>query len=128
MLKNIAYNKNRIYWLVIALIISNFLLMGCDYINSLIFAYSTVYGKVIDEITEAPISSVSVMLEKGTPPENIDTASTDIEGNYSFQNINPDTYNLVVQKDGYIEESFSIVVGKRRKVIVSDFELQSVEQ
>src|ERR1700733_3757713 len=57
-----------------------------------------IVGRVYDAATQAPIAGAVVT---ASSPSQAASATTDASGAYRFLTLAPDTYTLVVMKDGY---------------------------
>ena len=58
-----------------------------------------IAGGVIHSETRKPLSNVNVVAYVANKKEKMVT--TDVNGNYSFNDLKPGTYKLVFEKDGY---------------------------
>lgn len=66
---------------------------------------NAVEGIVIDNATESALSGVEIKIE-----ENGEAAETNAEGKFSISNLEPGTYTIVAEKDGYETWSQSVEV------------------
>lgn len=78
--------------------------------------YSTIAGSVIDYDTADPITDAIVTLSPGGL-----TTSTDAAGNFSFSNLDPQQYTLIIQKNGYQpnRKIINAVSGEETPVIIT---------
>lgn len=58
--------------------------------------FSTINGTVTDYETGVPLANVSILISPGEI-----TKTTDGNGNFSFDNLEAQQYNLTAQKSGY---------------------------
>ena len=58
---------------------------------------ATIYGTVLDKETQEPIRGVLVTLSPGSTP----SVSTGTDGKFEFADLNPQTYRIQAQKEGY---------------------------
>jgi hypothetical protein len=63
---------------------------------------ANIYGKVTDKTTGQPINGATVVCVGQTP--------TNAQGEYNFQNLNPGTYDITFNKDGYQGAQASLTV------------------
>ncbi len=60
---------------------------------------SDVAGGVFHNESKKPLGKVSVTVYSATKKEKV--VITDVNGNYSFNDLNPGSYKFVFEKDGY---------------------------
>lgn len=75
--------------------------------------FAEIHGKVIDEVSGTPVSNASVTLS----PSNI-TQLTQEEGFFCFENLDEQTYTLIVQKPGYEPNRKTVPVISRERIQV----------
>jgi iron complex outermembrane receptor protein len=69
-------------------------------------------GTVIDASTQQALSGVEVEIE------GLDqSATTDSEGNFSFENIEPGAYTVTIEADGYEEWEKEVAVTQEEKTL-----------
>lgn len=81
--------------LMASFILSMFVLNGCGE-NEDYELYSTINGTVSDYETAAPLDNATITLSPSGQ-----TATSDINGSFSFTNLDSRQYTLTVQKNGY---------------------------
>ncbi|HKK46608.1 MAG TPA: carboxypeptidase regulatory-like domain-containing protein [Balneolaceae bacterium] len=59
-------------------------------------ATATLSGKVVNTTSQKPLNGIDVQLQKEG-----ETATTDQQGMYSFEDLKPGKYTVVVEVDGY---------------------------
>lgn len=95
--------------LFFSLALSTFLMV----IISGAFAQASLSGRVIDDSTQKALSDVEVQIGE------LDiTATTDAEGHYDFENLEPGTHTISVSADGYQHWSRDIEIGEEPKELV----------
>jgi hypothetical protein len=94
--------------------------------SSLSFALAgttgTVRGHVEDRQTKTPLVGVAVTVSS---PSGTATTRTDAHGNYIFISLNPDTYTLGAQRDGYDPASVAGIVVFADNVAVANVEMNA---
>ena len=71
-----------------------------------------IKGRVIDKISNAPVSNVTVF----TVPSS-SSVLTDSKGDYVISNINPNTYKVIAKKYDYLSDTTEVVVKANLDVI-----------
>ena len=71
-------------------------------------AQTSLSGKVTDEASNEPLIFCTVGLFKNGVPAA--SGETDLDGNYSFSNLDPGTYELLVSYTGYQQQKITDVV------------------
>lgn len=99
MLNKRCVTMSSLFVLLIGLILMPLEISAQD-IESQQMAAAQINGQVIDAQTESPIPNVRVEM-----PVVGKTATTDEEGNFTFENLNPGKYTLEINHEGY--EQFS---------------------
>lgn len=120
------------------------LLLLCLWLcSAAIFAQTSLSGKITDEETDEPIIFASVALYKNDVL--ITGTETDFDGNYSFSNIDPGTYDVEASIVGYQTvrtQDVQILAGRANKldvvmgegvtldlgVMVTDYRVPLIEQ
>ncbi len=77
----------------------------------------SIKGKAVDEKTNAPLDFASVALFKSTGDKPLVAAQTDLNGNFTFQNIETGNYKLTINFLGYTPLSKSFQVNSLQKDI-----------
>ena len=79
-------------------------------------SFSTLFGVVSDFETGEPVSGASVILSPGSK-----TKTTEQDGKFEFNNLEPTQYTVTVQKSGYQtnRKTVTAVVGERIEVNVT---------
>ncbi len=60
-------------------------------------------GRVVDSQTQAPIADVSITVTAATQTA---TSTTDAAGSFRFLSLNPDTFTILLKKNGYDDASY----------------------
>ncbi len=83
--------------------------------------FGTLSGQVIEASTGNPLSNVSVLLSPGG--KNTYTGS---DGTFTFANLDPQQYTIMVQKEGYQtnRKSVNLVVAETTNVIITMEKIQ----
>lgn len=80
---------------------------------------SSIYGRILDRITQQPIIGANVIIL-----ETNFGAATDIYGNYRIENIPPGTYQLRASSVGFSSITKTSVILMSAKPVQVDFQLQ----
>ncbi len=67
--------------------------------------FGTLTGKVVDQSTGKPLEQVSVSLSPGGK-----NAYTDADGLFTFEELDPQQYTVMVQKEGYATNRKTVTV------------------
>ncbi len=78
----------------------------CSVFALILFGQSSISGVLTDKATEEPLIGATVYLE-GTDIGAI----TDFDGNFTIENVDAGTYNLIISYVGYAETKQEVVVG-----------------
>lgn len=73
---------------------------------------ATLSGKVVDDSTEQSLSGVEVNIEGMD-----ESATTDSEGNYSFDTLQPGNYTVTVEAEGYESWEKEIEITEESKTL-----------
>lgn len=71
---------------------------------------ANLYGYVVNKKTGTPVANVTVTLKQDEA--ELETVETDNDGIYYFSEILPGEYDLLVSKDGFIEEVFGATLAE----------------
>ena len=85
------------------LFIASLFIIGCS--SDEVDTFGGISGTVADEITREPLAGVKVAL---TPIGSSQVTGTD--GNFLFDNLDPQEYTLTFTKDGYVSQSQKVSV------------------
>ncbi len=80
-----------------------------------------IYGTVTDSSSGSPIADTTVTLQQGGLI--IDGMTTDATGQYSFMDITAGTYDVVYEKNGYLDQTASGIAVTESDQIVRDISL-----
>lgn len=69
-----------------------------------------IFGRVVDAMTNAPLTNVRVRIGAESGPTQIVAATTDGDGHFVFSGLPPNRYWLTGTKGGYLDSEF----GQRR--------------
>jgi len=69
-----------------------------------------ISGVVVDAATGEALSGIEIKLE-----ENGESAETNEEGEFTLENLEPGSYTLIVEQEGYEEWSQTVEVGDERE-------------
>ncbi len=87
----------------IALVVSVMLLSSCAQVDYDIFG--TLTGQVVEQSTGEPLNQVSVLLSPGG--KNVYTGT---DGLFTFEELDPQQYTVMVQKEGYVTNRKTVTV------------------
>ncbi len=89
-------------------------LFGCSQVEYDMFG--TLTGQVIEATTGNPLSNVSVLLSPSG--KNTYTGS---DGSFNFEELEPQQYTIMVQKEGYQtnRKAINLVVGETNTVMIT---------
>ncbi|MDE5574793.1 MAG: carboxypeptidase regulatory-like domain-containing protein [Bacteroidales bacterium] len=81
---------------------------------------ASIQGKVTDKATGAPLSGVTVAIKDG----NLQTTTAQ-DGSYRIDNLNPGTYTLTAQKEGYLDFTQESVVLTEDQTLDLNIEMEA---
>ena len=90
------HKRDFLHYLCTVIIVSTLLLLGCSDNNGDYSFFATISGNVVDESLGLPLDNAHITLS----PTML-TVTTDSDGSFSFDNIDPGEYTITVQKTGY---------------------------
>lgn len=102
-------------------------MLGLGFVGILMIGMScpdrlgTITGKVIDSITEEPLSGVTVSTEPATKSD-----LTDTKGEFNIYDIEPGEYTVKYHKEGYLEGEQTVFV-REDEVVRADFAHRPME-
>ncbi len=71
-----------------------------------------ISGIISDKTTNQPVNGAQIDIFNQTSGSRVDSMVTDATGFYSFTNLSPGTYYLVIERDGYEPQTISgIIIG-----------------
>jgi len=100
---------------------SLFLFLLFSVVSTVAFSQASLSGKVTDEETSEPMISATVVLFKNDV--QITGTITDLDGNYSFSNLDPGTYDVQITYTGYTDVKTTGVQVLAGKAIKLDVEI-----
>ncbi len=74
-------------------------------IVSPVYSQNTINGKIIDEETEEPVFGATIFL-----PQLEKAVITSLEGDFTFNNVSPGTYQMVISSLGYATKTFNVII------------------
>lgn len=92
--------------------------------KSLLFDNGIVYGKVLETESGKPVEDAGIYLKSLACEDNtIYKTMSNHNGQYLIYNILPESYKMIVQKEGYMEAEPSIIKIEKQSRIVLYFDL-----
>ncbi len=98
------------------------LLIAFTFIGASLQAQTSLQGKVTDADTGEPLIYANILILKNG--NNIGGTTTDLDGNYSVNPIDPGTYNIEISYTGYTTQRQEDVIALAGKSNVLNIELQ----